>query len=563
MTTAGGRRARGFPLPRYIAPYRKRAAVLALLFAVNTAFQIIAPRALSRFIDALESGGALKSAFAMIGLYVVFTLLQECAAALLSYLSEALGQRMTDDYRREVMAHYLGIGMEAHGKWNSGEVMTRLDEDVQGLYRYYHILFFKLTASGILLLSVLLVLALGSPPLSGMLLIISLLSILVFKWIQDRGVSKYERRAKAAAEFNGIMKEALDNAVEIRAFAAEGHAEYKLRLAMKKRFRESFPASLMYGNLWSASTIMQGLVLAASLAIGMWLWGDGSISMGTVFLIFTYTELVVGPLQDFRNHMGELQDARAKMRRVENMMGMPAGLRHGAKRLDRGAHALEVRDVHFAYEGGGEVLRGVNLRVEAGEKVCVAGETGSGKSTLMGLVARLYEYPRGEITLGGVDLRELDPQSLRDSIACLTQEPQILHGTIRENITLFSQRYGDAAIRKAISDAGLDEWFKKFPHGLDTDLTLGESNLSAGEAQLIAIIRLALKDPALVLLDEMTARLDSAMEYKVLTAMEALCRGRTVLSIAHKSSAMAWMDRTVYLQNGMIAGESGRKGADA
>ena len=165
--------------------------------------------------------------------------------------------------------------------------------------------------------------------------------------------------------------------------------------------------------------------------------------------------------------------------------------------------------------------------------------------------------------LGGVDIRKLDPASLRNGIAYLTQEPQIIHGTIRENIALFSGRYKDAAIRKAILDAGLDGWFEKFPDGLDTDLKMGENNLSAGEAQLIAIIRLALKNPALVLLDEMTARLDSAMEHKVLTAMEALCRGRTVLSIAHKSSAMAWMDRTVYLQNGMIAGESGRRRVDA
>ncbi|NLG23956.1 MAG: ABC transporter ATP-binding protein, partial [Clostridiales bacterium] len=353
------------------------------------------------------------------------------------------------------------------------------------------------------------------------------------------------------AVFNGGVKESLDNAVELRAFGAEGYAEYRLKQAMKHRFRESFPASLMYGNLWSASTIMQAAVLAASLAIGMALWDSGAISTGEVFLIFTYAGLVVSPLQDFRNHMGELQGARAQMRRVAELLALPAGPRQGGSTLPAGCLPLEIRDLWFGYRGGGDVLRGVNLRVEAGEKVCVAGETGCGKSTLVSLVARLYEYRRGEIALGGVDLRDLAPDCLRARVAYLPQEPQLLHGTIRENVALFGP-YSDAAIKGAISGVGLDGWFQKFPDGLDTMLAMGEHNVSAGEAQLIAIVRLALIDPSLVLLDEMTARLDRAMERTVLSAMEALCRGRTVLSIAHRASAMAWMDRTVHMRDGRI-----------
>jgi ATP-binding cassette subfamily B protein len=546
-----------------MSPYKKRAAGLGFLFAVNIIFQLAAPEVLSRFIDAVEAGGVLGRVALMVILYLAFMLAQTGAAAVLEYASQALGHRVTDDYRRDVMAHYLGIGMETHNTWRTGEVMTRLDEDVEGMYNYYHVLIFKLTSSGILLLCVLAALTLRSLLLSGVLLGVSIVAILTFKWIQDRGVKKYERRAKAQAEFNGAMKEFIDSAVELKAFAAQGYAEYKLKLAMKKSFIESFPASLMYGNLWSASTLTQALVVASSLAIGIALWDMGAISTGGVFLIFTYTELVMGPLQDFRNHMGRLQDARAKMRRVADLMEIPSGLIHGGKHMGRGPLELTIRDLHFGYTGGGEILRGLTLHVAAGEKVCVAGETGSGKSTLAGLLTRLYEYKKGEILLGGIEIRELDPSSLRDSLAYLTQDPQLIHGTIRENITLFSDRYDDAAIRKAINDVGLGEWFRKFPEGLDTNLAMAENNLSAGEAQLMAIIRLALKNPALVLLDEMTARLDSATERQVLSAMEALCRGRTVLAIAHRQAAMAWMDRTVHMQDGVITKDADKEATSA
>ncbi len=536
----------------YLRPYRKDAALLALVFVANIAMQTALPQILGGFIDAAKSGGLFGSALWAIVIYLAFILIQAGVSALLTYQTQSLGCRITDDHRLDVMAHYLSIGMEAHSRWRSGEMMTRLDEDVQGFFEYHYILYLKLVGSGILLVCVLAALVFRSGLLSAALLLVSVLSILGFKWIQDRGIPKYVRRAKAVAEFNGVMKETLDNAVEIRAFDAEAYVNAELKGAMRKRLRESFPASLMYGNLWSASTMVEALVLACAFLFSAYLWDGALITIGTVYLIYTYTGLVIGPLQDFRNHMGQLQGARASMLRVQELMDTPSASLGGEEVLTGGSLTLEVRHLIFAYGDGDDVLRDVSFQVALGERLGIMGETGCGKSTLISLIARLYAYTQGETLVNGANLRDIAPASLRDQVAYCTQSVQLLHGTLRENIALFDPQYADGAILDAIAKLGLMQWFAQFPQGLDTTLSLGEANLSSGEAQLIALVRMAIKNPALVLLDEMTARLDPLTEQRIVEAMKALCQGRTVIAIAHKASAITWVDRILYMENGAL-----------
>ena len=537
---------------RYLVSQKKSLLGLGALLLVNIGFQTLAPEILGRFIDAAESGGLFQTVLLMIGFYFLTVLLQTAVASLANYQTQALGCRVTDAYRRDVMAHYLDIGMDRHNRIRSGDILTRLDEDTQGLFKYWNILIFKLGASGLLLLCVLAVLLLRDGLLAAVLLAVSLLAILGFKWIQDRGVPKYVRSAKASAEFNGSMKELVDNAVEIRSFDAAPYAEARLKTAMRQRYRESFPASLMYGNLWSAATMMQAAVQICALGFGIFLWDAGQITAGTVFMMYTYTDLIIGPLQDFRNHMGSLQEARAGMLRMKELMETPISVTGGSKKLEGDTVSMEIRGLSFGYTDQREVLHNVSLRLETGQKLGIMGKTGCGKSTLLGLIARLYDYGEGEILLNSIEIRDLDLKSLRDRVAYCPQTIQLLHGTIRENVTLFDTRFTDEAIWDAITALNLRDWVSKYPDGLDTMLDMGDNSLSAGEAQLITLIRLALRNPKLILLDEITSRLDSATELKILSALEALCRGRTVLAISHKLSAVAWMDEVLRMDDGVL-----------
>lgn len=365
---------------------------------------------LSRFLDSVESGGSLRKTFWMILFYLVALALQTLAALLLTYRSQKVGCHITDDYRHDVLSHYLGIGMERHVRWTSGEMMTRLDEDVEGLFTYHYILLLKLAGSGVLLLCVLITLALRSGILSATLLLLSVLTIFVFKWIQDRAAPKYVRNQASIAEFNGAMKEMVENAVLIRAMDATAYVGAKFKDAMQKRFRESLPAGLMYGNLWTASTMMQGITLAVALLISVWLWDVRILTVGTVYLIIVYTNLIYGPLQAFRDNLGQMQAAKASILRINAFLSIPQDVRQGDVPLSGKAMHLSVRDIRFAYEEGPDVLRGVSFDLRPGESLGIMGQTGCGKSTLVHLLAGLNTRWQGEIRLDGVDIRAIAPK---------------------------------------------------------------------------------------------------------------------------------------------------------
>ena len=231
---------------------------------------------------------------------------------------------------------------------------------------------------------------------------------------------------------------------------------------------------------------------------------------------------------------------------------MPVTANSGDVFLHNSALELEVKDLRFTYENGTDVLRGVNITVPAGGRIVIMGETGCGKSTLLTLIARLNNFEHGAIRLGGVDIRDINPQNLRSRVAYCTQRAQLLHGTLRDNITLFDEGYSDREILEAIESLRLTDWFEKFPLALDTHLEMAEGNVSSGEAQLLALVRLALRRPGLVLLDEVTASLDAKTEEQIIQAIKALCEGRTVVAIAHRAQALQWMDRVILMEKGAL-----------
>ena len=211
----------------------------------------------------------------------------------------------------------------------------------------------------------------------------------------------------------------------------------------------------------------------------------------------------------------------------------------------------------FSYKNGADVLKNVCLSVPAGKHFGIMGETGCGKSTLMGLIAGLNGYECGSIRLNTLELRNIDTKNLHERVAYCTQRTHLIHSSLRDNITLYDPRYSDEAITKAIESLDLSQWFQKFSEGLDTILKMGEGSPSSGEAQLIPFVRLALRNPGLVLLDEITANPDP--EKRVSRAVTMLCKGRTVIAIAHKSESLVWMDIVFHMENGFLTTRMGGK----
>lgn len=532
---------------KYAERHRGRVALLTIVYLAGTTLLVLAPQALSFFIDSIQGGSPWSAVLLAVLLYLGAELGRTAMMSALDVQISSVGQRITDDYRRDVMAHYLSLDMQTLGSFTSGEIVTRLDEDVEGLFKYYYIVIYKLAGSGLALIWILIALGQKSGWLCAALMVASALSILAYKMIQDRGIPKQVKYQAASAAFNGKMKEMLDNAETLRAVRSEAYADTEIRKAMKIRYRDSFPAGLMYGNLWSAATIVECVIVTTGLAFALGLWDQGAVTIGMVYLIYTYSDMIVEPLQDFRNHMGDMQGAKAGILRTEELMNMEVTADGGETELPKGPLALNVRNISFSY-GNKKVLDAMNLNVAAGGRLGIMGETGCGKSTLISLIARLNAYTDGEICIGGAELKSVSLKSLRERVAYCSQQVQLIHGTMRDNIGLF--QHSDAEIQAAVERLGLTEWFEKY--GLGYRLEMAGGSLSSGEAQLITLVRLALKKPGLVLLDEITASLDPVTERRITRAVEALCESSTVVAIAHNAEALDWMERVVRMEQGRI-----------
>lgn len=545
---------------KYLKQNKGKIGLAAALLLMSIGLQILAPKLLSSFIDNAEGEKPMKLVVLIIMGYLITVLLQKAAEVIENYISSSIGWNVTNQLRHDMIAHYIRVDMKQHESWSSGEMMTRLDEDVEGVFQYYFILFLKIGASSILLAGVLTVMAAKNIWLGVIMFSVSLLTIWLFKMVSDMGTKRYLKSNAATAEFNSLIKDKLDNVVELHLGSAEQRTLDEIKTAMRKRFHQSLPAGMMYGNLWSTSTVMEIISKGVTLTAAALLWDKGIITLGTAYLLYSYVDLIYNPLQEFRSHLGGLQDAKAKKQRVQQFISIPSYLIEGKAKMPEYIQNIEVEQLSFDYDTDKEVLHNISFSINAGEHIGIMGETGCGKTTLVKLLARLYEFNTGSIRINGTEIREYDLAALKKKIVYCPQKTQLMHATLRDNITIYDRNISDASILKAIDQLKLSGWYNSLEHGLDTKLEAGEGSISSGEAQFVSVIRLFLREPELVIMDEISSNLDHKTEEKLMMAIKTLTMGRTVITIAHHLSALEWVNKIIVLEQGKLI-EQGRRDA--
>jgi len=436
----------------------------------------------------------------------------------------------------------------------TGVLISRLTSDVQALDEFLREALIEVVGSGLQIALTVVVLVILSPTLAAVSLV-ALPVLVASSWAFHHSAGRaYHAIRDRVAETLTALQEGLTGVRVVQAF----RREHKTMEAYKPRSRAQIGAwrraSFVNIRLFTMIPLAQTVALIGVLLVAASMYENGSISQGTIAAYVLYLVQLFDPIARFSEWLGEFRQGLAALGKVVGLLQAENAVteRAGASELPADG-PLELDDVTFGYAAStAPVVKDVSLTLEPGEHVALVGVTGAGKSTLAKLLTRQYDPLEGSISLAGVDLRDATLDSLRHRIVMLPQEGHLFSGTIADNVRLADPGASDAAVRVALEQIGALDRFASLPDGLATDVQTRGVRLSAGERQLVGIARVALADPAVIVLDEATSSLDPATEAAVETALAAVAEGRTVIIIAHRLSTAERADRVVVMDRGRV-----------
>jgi ATP-binding cassette, subfamily B, bacterial len=562
---------------RFARPYRRDIAFFLFTIIVSAVIGVATPVLAGDVINVI-TGGKADAGGQVIKLAVIIAVLAVANAGLSlvqRWFSSKIGEGIIYHLRSEVYDHVQRMPLQFFTRTQTGALVSRLNNDVMGAQRA-----FTSTLSGVVSNAIQLVLTAGVMlSLNWQITALSLVLLPVFV-LPARRVG----RRLAAITKESYQLDATMNATMTERFGVAGAMLVKLfgspqaesdRFADRAaRVRDIGIRQAMYGR-----TFFVAMLLVASLAqalvygLGGWYAVHGVISAGTVVALAMLLLRLYGPLTELSNVRVDVMSAMVSFDRVFEILDLPPAIaeKPDAVAVPKGTSRIEFRDVRFRYPSAAEVslasledvaaldrkvtepvLRGVSFTVEPGQMVALVGPSGAGKSTTSMLVSRVYDVTEGAVVVGDMDVRDATLASLRDTIGVVTQDAHLFHETIAENLRYAKPNAGDDELWAALRGAQVEELVRGLPDGLDTVVGERGYRFSGGEKQRIAIARLLLKAPSIVILDEATAHLDSESEAAVQRALSVALAGRTALVIAHRLSTVRDADQILVLDDGRI-----------
>ncbi len=556
----------GRMLGTYLAPQRGRVAALGVLLVGSIGLQLANPQVMRQFIDSATHGGSDRTLGIAALLFLGIALVQQAAAVGATYLSENIGWTGTNAVRAELLRHCLRLDPSFHKTRTPGELIERIDGDATALANFFSQLVLQVAGNLLLLVGVVAMLWRIDGRIGGLMTGYAAVAFLAMNRIQAVVAPMWKVARQRSAELYGFIEERLAGTEDIRSSGAQAYTMRRLSEHLRGQYRAQRRAMLTGRLVWTTSDLLFTLASAATFVLSARLYHTRGLTVGTIYSLFFYIGLLRRPLNQISRQAEDFQKAAAGIVRIRELLDTRSALADdGRTPLPGGPLAVHFRGVRFGYEAEGEaVLEELSLTLRAGRVLGVLGRTGSGKTTLTRLLFRLYDPQAGAIELSGVDLRDTPLHELRRRVGLVTQEVQLFHATVRQNLTLFDPSIPDSQIHGAIEALGLGPWYASLPEGLETRLASGSGGLSAGEGQLLAFTRIFLRDPGLVILDEASSRLDPATEQLIERAVDRLLRNRTGIIIAHRLHTVHRADEILILEDGRALehGERARLAAD-
>ncbi|MEE0402712.1 MAG: ABC transporter ATP-binding protein [Christensenellales bacterium] len=515
------------------AAHRLLSVGTLLCAAASVLASLLPPLLLARVIDGLTGGIPLTFAAAL--LYFGSLALEGVLASAQETMLEILGQKMTHALRAEMSQKLTRLPAATLSAQNPGELAARFSGDVDTVEALFTSGVISMAADACRILSILAVIAVKNAGLALILLPVLPLLAAFTRHVQRRTLAAQMENRRAVAAISAQVPEALHNIRTIRALGLEDYMSARY----DRRIGESY-AAVEKTNFYDAVYSPVVLTLnAAVVGVVMLLSASGDarvltlfgMSVGTSVAVINYISRIFAPIESLGMEIQTIQSAMAGVKRINAFLAQPERAAQAAESAAVPRGDVAVDHVTFGY-GGRTVLSDLSFTVKAGEQATLVGRTGAGKSTVFKLLLGLYRPEKGTVTIGGVDVSQITDRQRRSCIGCVEQHFARVPGTVLDQITLGDPRITRDMARKAARLAGLDAAICAFPDGYDTRCTDGM--FSQGEWQLLSIARAAAADPAVLLLDEITANLDAQTEARVLEALRRASAGRTVISISHR-----------------------------
>lgn len=544
----------------YAKPYLRQFVVVGFLVLFSISYDIASPLIVGYIEELVVGDFELKSLYVSVAVYAGVLVFSMASTYLQAVILQRVGQRIISDLREDLFTHIESL---SHGQLNDipvGKLVTRVTNDTNAISMMFTNLFVNLTKNAFVILGILVAMLCLNYELTLMVLCFVpfiLLFTVIFRKFSRRA---YRKVKDATTDINTYLSENLSGIKVTQIFGREDEKMEEFRQKSQTLAKATQEQIFVFGVF---RPLVYMLYISSILCL-FYLGGMGhlnhvtflgqTISSGTIVTFYMYISKFFTPIQNLAEQFNWLQSALASSEKVFSIMDIQPQMVDAldAVELDEVKGDIEFRDVWFSYIPGEWVLQGVSFHVEPRQTVAFVGSTGSGKSTILSLICRNYEFQKGEILIDGIDIRKIRISSLRRHFGQMLQDVFLFSGTIRSNIVLREEKIPDEEIMKVCRYVNADHFINKLEHGLDEEVRERGNNFSAGQRQLLSFARTILHKPSVMILDEATANIDTETELLIQDSLEKMRSVGTMLIVAHRLSTIQHADNIIVLSRGRI-----------